>query len=616
MIPVPSFPAREKTGAVRTTAEGLDHHFGRFLTRLSKKENESVFRAAALLCRAMREGHVCLDLSSVAGAAVHPDDESGAKRLPVLDEWIGTLKQSPVVGAPDDYRPLILHGNRLYTQRYWLYEQQVVRAIHARLDHRFSIDNTVISSALLDSIFPPGGSKEIDWQKLSALAALSSAFTVISGGPGTGKTATVARILVLLAQVSPAGLRIALAAPTGKAADRLKKAVRDALGSLSCPPGVAAAMPAEAYTLHRLLGVQPRPPYFRFSKDNPLPFDVVVVDEASMVDCSLMARLLTAVPAGCRVILLGDKDQLASVEAGAVLGDICDTGKIHSMTPAFCNKISPYMPEVATMADPSEINLSDCIVQLKRNFRFPSGSGIAHLSKSVNAGEDEAAMALFTESSLRDIAWRDMPSPRALSAALSGWVLGPCREFLGQTDLQAALARFESFRVLCAVRNGPYGVESVNAIIERVLERAGLIANDSPWYEGRPVMVTVNDYSLGLYNGDVGIIMPDPDNPRRRAACFAAQQPGAVRRIVPQRLPPHETAFAVTVHKAQGSEFGRVLLLLPPVDLPLISRELIYTGITRARSGVEIWGNRDCFAAAVRRRVARMSGLREALWGK
>jgi exodeoxyribonuclease V alpha subunit len=616
MIPVPPFSAREKTGAARTAAEGLDLHFGRFLTRLSKHEDDSVSRAAALLCKAMREGHVCLDLSTASGAAAHQDDGSTAMRLPRPDEWIGALKQSPVVGGPGDFRPLILHGNRLYTQRYWQYEQQVVQAIHSRLDAGFPLDNTMLSSALLESVFPPGGSREIDWQKLAALAALSNAFTVISGGPGTGKTATVARILVLLAWISPAGLRIALAAPTGKAADRLKKAVRDALGSLSCPPGVAAAMPAEAYTLHRLLGVQPLPPYFRFSKDNPLPFDVIVVDEASMVDCSLMARLLTAAPAGCRVILLGDKDQLASVEAGAVLGDICDTGKVHSMTPAFCGKIGPYLPEVTGMADPSEKNLGDCIVQLKKNFRFASDSGIARLSRSVNAGEDGAAMALFTESSLCDIAWRDMPAPRALSAALSGWVLGPCREFLGQTDLQAALARFESFRVLCAVRNGPYGVGSVNAIIERILEGAELIANDSPWYAGRPVMVTVNDYSLGLYNGDVGIIMPDPDNPRRRAACFAAQQPGAVRRIVPQRLPPHETAFAVTVHKAQGSEFGRVLLLLPPIDLPLVSRELIYTGITRARGSVEIWGDRDCFAKAIRRQVVRMSGLREALWGK
>lgn len=614
----PKIPARAeaKTETPPLVVAGIDLHFGRFLCRLSKKNDESVFLAACLVSKALREGHVCLDLASVADATVQVEGEHAAKKLPALAAWVEALERSGVVGSKSEFRPLILFENRLYTQRFWDYERRLVSSLQARLALDFKIDNTKQLEDALSAVFPseePGG---LHRQKLAAISAVFNGFTVISGGPGTGKTATVARILVLLLMLTKANLRIALAAPTGKAAARLKKAVADTVALIRCPAVVKAAIPQDAFTIHRLLGAQPQSPYFRHSSENPLPFDVVIVDEASMVDFSLMTKLITAVPVSSRVILLGDRDQLASVEAGAVLGDVCDTGRVHAMTPAFCKRLEPYLPGIPLPVDSSEPKLSDSIIQLKKSFRFPEHSGIARLAACVNAGEDGDAMSLFTDASLGDIAWKDLPGPHDLAAAMAGPALLHFGAYLAEPDFPKAFERFESFRILCAVRNGPCGVTAVNGMIERILYAAGLIRSDSAWYVGRPIMISVNDYSLDLYNGDVGIVMPDPDNPNRRVACFFAGDGRTIRRFVPQRLPPHETVFAATVHKAQGSEYGRVLLLLPPADLPLVSRELVYTGITRAKKSVEVWANRDAFSKAILRRVVRMSGLREALWGK
>ena len=311
-----------------------------------------------------------------------------------------------------------------------------------------------------------------------------------------------------------------------------------------------------------------------------------------MVDLALMAKLFAAVPEAARVILIGDKDQLASVEAGNVLGDICGTGS----------------------RDP-ESPIATHIVELSKAHRFGADSGIQRASALVNAGEEEAALELLRNGQGTDLASAPTPPARALETTLRPRALGGFRGYLESSDPSEALARLGDFRLLCATRSGPFGVENLNLLVERTLAADGLIAPESMHYHGRPVLVRTNDYQLNLFNGDVGLILRDPTAGGELRAFFP-DGAGAVRRVLPARLPAHETSFAMTVHKSQGSEFERVLLVLPDRDVAILTRELLYTGLTRARSAIEVWANEAVLRAAIARRTQRSSGLREALWDR
>ena len=411
-------------------------------------------------------------------------------------------------------------------------------------------------------------------------------------------------------------MRIALAAPTGKAAARLQEAVKNAKATLPCDPATKNRLPDEASTIHRLLGSIPDSAQFRHNAETPLPFDAVVVDEASMVDLALMAKLVAAIPASGWLILLGDKDQLASVEAGAVLADLCNGGEPVRFSDSFLKELKQTTRQTlpAEAASGAESELADCIVALRKNYRFGDHSGIYRLSQAVNAGNPENALQVLRESagsSAAQVVWKTLPPPAPLKAALQPLVLARYQEYLQAANPAAALAAFGKFRILCALRSGPYGVENLNRLVEEILAEAGLIQAGGPYYAGRPVMVVRNDYNLKLFNGDIGIIRATAAPELR--ACFAGPAQ-TLREIAPLRLPEHETAFALTVHKSQGSEFERVLLILPRDDSAVLSRELVYTGLTRASAGVELWADPEIFATAVRRKISRRSGLREALW--
>lgn len=562
----------------------LDRQFAKLLARLAGDENSSELELAAKLASwNRREGNICVHLPSVAGTTW------GRLTLPPLEAWTRRLRDTSVVGKPGEFKPLVLDAaGRLYLHRYWDYETRLAAAIRRRAASNGDlVFDESKATELLHRLFPNDGSGETNWQKVAAFTALRRRFCVISGGPGTGKTRTVVVLLALLLELAgEPPLRIALAAPTGKAAARLQESLRKLKATLACPDSVKSHLPEESFTLHRLLGSRPESAFFKHDAENPLPFDAVIVDEASMVDLALMTKLVEAVPPDARLILLGDRDQLASVEAGSVLGDICEAAKTSQ-----------------------EGGLAGCVVQLEKNYRFGSANGLLALSRAVNAGDASTAMELL--SSAAAITGRPLPARTQLKAALREKVLNGFGPVFDATDAAAALAALTRCRILCALREGPFGVTGLNRFIEEILRDAGRIQEQGPWYRGRPVMITRNDYSLGLFNGDVGVLWPDPVSGQPRA--WFADATTGVRAVLPLRLPEHETAFAMTVHKSQGSEFAGVLLLLPDRPSPVLSRELIYTGLTRASERAEVWFTEPVLRVALAQRATRTSGLQDQL---
>ncbi len=590
----------------------LDLHFARLLGRLAKEPSWELLLAACLVSRWTGNGHVCIDLQHLAGHTVLESEDLIA---PELDIWLKALTASPMVGQAGDYLPLILDAKgRLYLYRYWDYERRLAQDLSARAQSapEFSPSRLVQG---LKRLFANNGDS-VDWQKVAAATAVIQGLCVISGGPGTGKTTTVTRILALLLEQSERPPRIGLAAPTGKAATRMEEAIRQAKQTLDVSEALLQLIPEEASTLHRLLGARPDSGYFRHDKNNPLALDVLVVDEASMVDLALMAKLVEALPPQARLILLGDKDQLASVEAGAVLGDIC--GGAPGFSAAFRTRLDALSGERIPPSGVSTSPLADCVVVLKHSYRFGSDSGIGRLARTVNRGQGRLARELLQRGTYPDIAWQSVDnagefSQRAAADLAQGFA--PYLELVqARATAQEVLEAFNRFRVLCAYRRGPSGIETLNRLIESILQSQRLLNPRQTWYAGRPVMITRNDYNLRLFNGEVGITLPNPEEGYGRLRVFFQDADGSLRSFPPARLPEHQTVYAMTVHKSQGSEFDRVLMVLPFVASANLTRELLYTGITRARQAVSIWGNEQVLETAAGRGLWRSSGLRDALW--
>lgn len=596
----------------------LDWHFVRLMARLSDDGQEpALLLAACLVSHHNVAGNVCIDLHLFAERPVFEFADGGSIITPPYDHWITVLKQSQVVGKPGEFCPLILdEAGRLYLYRYWHYEQTLATHLLRRASNPPTIDvNFERLRAGLARLFPRSEKDRSYWQMVAAAVAVLQHLTVISGGPGTGKTTTVTGILGLLIEQRLAQPpRIALVAPTGKAAVRLQAAVTQATQHLPLSAAVKASIPQQALTIHRLLGPRTDSTYFRHHYANPLPVDVLVVDEASMVDVALMAKLVDALAPHARLILIGDKDQLASVEAGAVLGDLC------AHNPGFSRRFSERLASVvgASIAHGQETNspMQDCIVLLQESFRFKAGSGIATLARIVNSGNVTQAAELLGSGQFEDVTWRAISGPKALTHHLAKVVYSRLRTYVERVRSAAApmsvLAELSRFQVLCAHRSGPFGAERLNALIEEQLGLRCDVDAPDPVYPGRPVMVTRNDYNLGLFNGDLGIYLADSKTNSIRA--YFAGPDGNVRKFVPSRLPPHETVYAMTVHKAQGSEFDHVLLILPEILSPITTRELLYTGITRARQSMQIWGTRALLEGAMVQTIRRSSGLKALLW--
>lgn len=602
----------------------IDLHFARAMTRLGCENDPLVPLAAALVSRQVQAGHVCLDLPSLCqnGLALETPEAAATLDWPPLERWLSSLRASPLIGDAGSATPLHLDAaGRLYLRRYFEHEQSLAQAILERVRRRpLSVDRAALRAGL-DRLFgrakPASRAKgvgpqldlfagtsaelerEPDAQRAAAERAVERAFCVISGGPGTGKTSTVVKILALLIEQALAlgqpAPRIRLLAPTGKAAARLSESIKHARLELSCTPSVQSAITDEASTIHRALGGSGGSGHqFRFNREHPLAVDVVVVDEASMVDLALMARLIAAVPLKARLILLGDKNQLASVEAGAVLGDICGAG----------------LPATATTAP-----IAPCIVQLTRSYRYAPDSGIRQLADAINRGDAQRTLEILRDPALADVSLIETAPSSALPARLFTAAIESFLPFFVAEGVERKLEALDHFRVLCAHRRGSHGQLAVNAGIEAALRRAAVITSGSAseHYAGRAVMVTENDYQARLFNGDVGVLVRDREDPTRLRACFAGAG-GEPREVSAARLPPHESAYAMSVHKSQGSELDEVAVLLPSEPSPLLSRELLYTAVTRARKRVVLYANPDVIRLAVGKSIERASGLRQALW--
>lgn len=638
--PLPAAPA--PLGWVERLAQAavlspLDRHLGRAVRALDGADDR-VAVAAALASRAVQLGHVCVDLTQLDLAQLLPDEERARGGWPRADELLEALRQSPLcttigsnrgAGAELSQRatPLVLDDSgKLYLQRYARYERTLAVALHERAQRLPDVDLALLSDGIrrlfgaepnvLDAAAaaanPPDGGGSL--HALVACVAVLHALAVICGGPGTGKTTTVVKILALLQEQALARgqrpLGVLLLAPTGKAARRLAHSVQVGLRSLPVSDAVKAAVPSEAYTIHRALGggTSGR---FRHDQQNPLPADVVLVDEVSMVDLALLYRLVIAIRPQARLILQGDKDQLASVEAGAILGDIYEPRAAVEWSEPFAADVL-RLTSRALPARHSERGLWDCLVSLDESFRYRADSGIGRLARAINAGDASLALAVLRaeRSGAERDTWLFEPADEASAGELTRRVVLGYRPFIEAADPGQKLELLGRYRVLCAHRQGPRGVGQQNDDIEEWLARAGLLEPVAAFYENRPIIITQNDYTLGLFNGDVGVVVRDEQ--QRLRVCFEGGE--GLRFLAPGRLPPHETVFATTVHKSQGSEFDAVSVMLPEGASALVGRELLYTAVTRAREQVHLFGSADVVRAAVARTVQRPSGLSDALW--
>jgi exodeoxyribonuclease V alpha subunit len=643
------------------TGQGLLRHidsaFAAQVLRLDAGAASPLLVAAAMLAHMEGRGHTCLSLTELCqppvallgwpAAAV--DGVQGLKALwahlpNTLADWRHALHaHSPSAcvrldDAPDQGQPLMLGGSAdaplLYLRRYAGYEQRVGQSLLQRAGETLPVPEPA-ARAWLDRFFAPNTEEPAttDWQKVACAVALRARLSVITGGPGTGKTYTAARLLALLLALHPEGspLRVALAAPTGKAAARLKQSIDDALTRLHVPADAGLdlntliARMGPARTLHSLLGARPDTRQFRHHAANPLDLDVLIVDEASMVHLEMMDALLQALPPSARLVLLGDKDQLASVEAGAVLGDLCQdaaAGRYSAATAQFVHAVTGQtLASEWWVPDPAPV-LAQQTVMLRQSRRFKGAIG--QLALAVNRGDAPAARACLegAGSAVASPVLYILPSsPQAVCALALGAAGRPSHaDYLrllqagpaGQgADANASWVRsvlqaFERFRILCAVHQGDWGTQALNAAVQKALADAGLLRIQGEWYEGRPVMVTRNDAQLDVFNGDVGVVLPNTDGQPK--VWFLDGE--ALRSVSVMRLAQVETAFVMTVHKSQGSEFEHCVLVLPPGGAQVLSRELVYTGITRAREQFTlVEAEAGLLEAAIERPSVRASGL-------
>lgn len=578
--------------------QDVHHQFAEYFN------NENLKPYFYLLSKKLSEGHICLNLENIEKEEL-PDGYS-------LKD-IKKISGNDLLASGNEIKPLVINNDKLYLHRYFYYETLILNAVKA-FTKTFAPNHSMLEHALknpdlLKKIFQhnPANSKEVNWQNVAVIQALTNHFTIITGGPGTGKTTTVAKILSNLFYNNPA-LKVALAAPTGKAAARMAESLKAT--SSEWEPIKENFSKLEPFTIHRLLGYKKNSIHFKHNKDNPLNYDVIIIDEASMIDIALFAKLLEAIEPDKKLILLGDKNQLASVEAGSLFGDLCMAqSELNYLNPADKKTYETILSKKEFeslqpwFSKKSDHPLFGKVIELQKSYRFSDEEGIGKFSKAIleNKAED---ITMFFKNEDPKICIDPNYSKQIFHAFISGY-----EAYLKEKDIAIALKKLNNLRVLCALREGERGVREINKRIEKYLKDQKLIFPGTEFYENRPILITKNNYELQLFNGDIGIVRKDEDDNNKLKLWFENKD-GGLKKVYPGSISHAETVFAMTVHKSQGSEFNEVLVMLPDKeDIPILTRELIYTSVTRAKQKVIIQSPHNVLLAAAKSKVVRGSGL-------
>jgi len=562
---------------------------------------------AYLLSKKISEGHICLHLDKLTELPPYCGDMAPGSE---------PLQAVPLVARNgNDQQPFVLYQDRLYLQRYFRYETTFLKRIHQFLEtekeqlaQRLAVLEThrELITSLFASDDPIDENTPADWQLAAAITGVLNNFTIITGGPGTGKTTTVAKILAILYNIAPS-LRVALAAPTGKAAARMAESLRNT--KLPVAPSLTEKLQSlSPSTIHRLLKSKKDSPYFHHNAENPLNYDVVIVDESSMIDIALFAKLLDAIGPDTRLILLGDKDQLASVEAGSLFGDLCQAQEtLNLFSAGRLTLINSFITDNRKNIPDSHISedthpLFQHLVELRRSHRFTGHKGIGKFSKAIIRNDQAALKEFLHTNNDEQVVIDPSYSKELFEEFVSGY-----EAFIRETDVKEALHKMNALRVLCAVREGEQGLYAINKMIEKYLHDKKLLKINAEFYENRPIILTRNYYEHNLFNGDTGIIRPDENGV---LMAWFEDGSGDLRAVLPGYLTEAETVFAMTIHKSQGSEFNKVLVVLPAItNVALLTRELLYTAVTRARTMVYVQSSEEVLLQAVEHSVERASGI-------
>ena len=592
----------------------IDFHFLRLLKNLDPAVCDDILLAALLASFNSSKGDVCIDLLALSSQQLFPNNlDSINITTPQIEQWLSVLKKSPLISTNDSVAPLVLVNEQyLFMQRYWDYEVSLAENINQFSKHNSDVDIDLLKNGVQKyfSNNPTNSDSDPDWQMVAAISAVLNKFSVITGGPGTGKTTTITKVLALIAQQGEGRYKnIVLAAPTGKAANRLSESIQDAKKNLGLSNDIADQIPDQVTTLHRLLGASSARASFLYNENNKLSLDVLVVDEASMVDLAMMSKLMRALPEHAQIILLGDMNQLASVESGSVLADICavgiESGYSSQRSELLSNQFGVQLEKFGSKAVHP---LGDCIVELKKSYRFDDKSGIGSLARATNSSSCDDFYGAFNSAQFTDIEFHSVDT-LSINKYIENLDIEPYKNYLESDCIELALERLPSFQILSPMRDGVFGVRNINYLVQSKLQRSGLIHIRGKHFHGQPIMVTENNYKAGLYNGDIGIIWSD--NGELKGFFPTAN---GTKRFLLAKLPAYETVFAMTIHKSQGSEFENVLIITPDKYSEYLSKELLYTAITRAKKNVKIWGVKEVINNTIRATVSRNSLLKDQLF--